>query len=130
MYRRTLTTMALLCSAVVIAAALPRIAFAQSALVGTWMLVSCDGPASGNSPLFCDNPSGSFNLDANGRYTLLITPRGRPKSAASAGISGTARANVPPEDYKAAAQGIVAQFGTWLVNESDKTLTRKILISP
>jgi hypothetical protein len=35
------------------------------------------------------------------------------------------RANVTPEEYKAVAQGVVAQFGTWSVNEADKTLTAK-----
>ena len=64
-------------AAMVVPAAVAQQKSLKEQLVGTWMLVSCDGRASGNSPLFCDNPSGSFNLDANGRYTLLITHDGR-----------------------------------------------------
>ncbi len=30
----------------------------------------------------------------------------------------------PAEQYKAVAQGFLANFGTWSVNEGDKTLTR------
>jgi hypothetical protein len=35
----------------------------------------------------------------------------------------TSRENVTPEAYKAIAQGVAAQFGTWSVDEADKTLT-------
>jgi hypothetical protein len=35
----------------------------------------------------------------------------------------TSRENVTPEAYKAITQGVAAQFGTWSVNEADKTLT-------
>jgi hypothetical protein len=49
---------------------------------------------------------------------MVIAARGRPKPA-----TGLGRANVAPEEYKALAQGVVANFGTWSVNEADKTLT-------
>jgi hypothetical protein len=91
-------------------------------LVGTWTLVSCEVPANATRPPFCVNPSGSLSLDASGRYTTVMAPRGRPK-ATTAGQAN--RANVTPEEYKAVAEGVVAQFGTWSVNETDKTLTRK-----
>jgi hypothetical protein len=91
-------------------------------LVGTSMLVSCEDPANATRQPFCANPSGSFSLDANGRYTLVVAGRGRPKVASG---SGATRAAVKPEEYKAVAEGVVAQFGTWSVNEGDKTLTRK-----
>jgi hypothetical protein len=76
----------------------------------------------GTRPPVCVNPSGSLNLDASGRYTTVMTPRGRPKSTTAGQLN---RANVTPEEYKAVAEGVVAQFGTWSVNETDKTLTRK-----
>ena len=47
----------------------------------------------------------------------MIAARGRPKLA-----SGN-RSEVPAEQFKAAALGLVANFGTWSVNEADKTLT-------
>jgi len=89
-------------------------------LVGTWMLVSCESPPNATRQPFCANPSGSLSLDANGRYTQVIAARGRPKATSVAN-----RAEVKPEEYKAVAEGVVAQFGTWSVNEANKTLTRK-----
>jgi hypothetical protein len=88
-------------------------------LIGTWTLVSCDI----NQP-FCVNPSGSLSLDASGRYTQVLAARGRPK--ATINPLTTLRADVKPEEYKAMAQGIVAQFGTWSVNDADKTLTTHV----
>jgi Lipocalin-like domain len=87
-------------------------------LVGTWTLVSCDV----KQP-FCINPSGSLSLDASGRYTQVFAARGRPKATTAA---ATPRADITSDYYKAIAQGMVAQFGTWSVNEADKTLTTHI----
>jgi Lipocalin-like domain len=86
-------------------------------LVGTWTLVSCD-----IKQPFCVNPSGSLSLDASGRYTWVLAARGRPKATTTAAT----RADITPDYYKAIAQGMVAQFGTWSVNEADKTLTTHI----
>jgi hypothetical protein len=85
-------------------------------LVGTWAFVSCDA----KQP-FCTSPSsGTLMFDANGRYAQVIAARGRPKPTPT----GTGnRTDVSPEDYKAIAQGLVANFGTWSVNEADKALT-------
>jgi hypothetical protein len=82
-------------------------------LVGTWTLVSCD-----TKQPYCVNPIGTLMFDASGRYTQVIAARGRPKAATGA----TNRADVKPEEYKAIAQGLLANFGTWSVNEADKTL--------
>jgi len=94
-------------------------------LVGTWMLVSCDPPANATRAPFCVNPRGSVSLDASGRYTTAYAAGGRPK--ATTGPAGNInRADVRPEEYKALAQGVVANFGTWSVNEADKTLTQHV----
>jgi hypothetical protein len=85
------------------------------------MLVSCDPPANGTRAPFCVDPSGSLSLDASGRYTSVIAARGRPKATPP-----IIRADVTPEYYKAVAQGMVANFGTWSVNEADKTLTQHV----
>jgi hypothetical protein len=51
-----------------------------------------------------------------------LTPAGRPK--ATTGPTGAInRAGLSPEEYKAIAQEMVANFGTWSVNEADKTQT-------
>ncbi len=104
-------------------ALLPGSAIAQQKtlkeqLVGSWTVVSCDSTsANGAKQPYCANPNGILMLDAGGRYASVIAARGRPKLA-----SGN-RAEVPAEQFKAAALGLVANFGTWSVNEADKTLT-------
>jgi hypothetical protein len=55
---------------------------------------------------------------ASGRYATMIAARGRPK------FSTGNRPAAPAEEYKAAAKGLVANFGTWSVNEADKMLTQ------
>jgi hypothetical protein len=84
---------------------------------GAWNLVSCEAKAP-----FCVNPSGSVSLNGNGRYTIVLAAKGRPKVT----NTNPGRANVTPEDYKSIAQGVVANFGTWSVNEADKTLSLHI----
>jgi hypothetical protein len=100
-------------------ALLPSSAVAQQGtlkqqLVGTWTLVSCEAAP------WCVNPNGTLMLDAGGRYAIMTAARGRPKAT-----TGN-RADVKPEEYKAIAQGVAANFGTWSVNEADKTLTRRV----
>ena len=89
-------------------------------LVGTWALVSCEPAAAA----YCANPNGTLMLAPTGRYAQMIAAPGRPKTNAAAGALAN-RADVTPDYYKAIAQGLVANFGTWSVNEADKTLTRK-----
>jgi hypothetical protein len=81
---------------------------------GAWNLVSCDA----KQP-WCPNGTGSVSFNGNGRYTMVIFAKGRPIQTVPQGQ----RENVTPENYKAIGQGTVAQFGTWSVNEADKTLT-------
>ena len=78
---------------------------------GAWNLVSCDA----KQP-YCVNPTGSLSLNGNGRYTVMIAAKGRPTAQ---------RENVTPEAFKGITQGVAAQFGTWSVNEADKTITYK-----
>jgi hypothetical protein len=86
-------------------------------LVGAWTVVSCDSTsAKGAKQPYCTNPNGTIILDASGRYVQVIAARGRPKLA-----SGN-RSEVPAEQFKTAALGLVANFGTWSVNEADKTM--------
>jgi len=89
-------------------------------LVGAWALVSCNSTsANGVKQPYCadPNPNGILILDASGRYAQVIAARGRPK------FSTPNRSEAKAEEFKAAALGLVANFGTWSVNEVDKTLT-------
>ena len=83
---------------------------------GAWNLVSCDAkiPA-------CVNPNGSLSLNGNGRYTAITVAKGRPKTTTTGG-----REAITPEEYKAVAKGVQANFGTWTSNEADKTVAYHI----
>src|SRR5215813_5212018 len=74
---------------------------------------------------FCADPSpnGILILDASGRYAAVLAARGRPKFSTSPTSN---RSEARAEEYKAAAMGVVANFGTWSINEADKTLTQHI----
>jgi hypothetical protein len=105
-------------------ASLPGSAVAQQRslkeqLVGAWTLVSCDVTRDGAKQPYCadSNPNGILIFDCSGRYATMTAARGRPK------ISTGNRAAAPAEEYKTAAMGLVANFGTWSVNEADKTVT-------
>ena len=88
-------------------------------LVGAWELVSCERTApTGVTQPYCVNPVGTLIFDASGRYAHMIAGRGRPK------LTTVNRLDAPAEQYKAATQGFLANFGTWSVNERDKTVTR------
>jgi len=60
---------------------------------------------------------GVASFDSNGHYILLTARRGQSKFAANNRMEGT------PEEYKAVVQGSIAHFGTYTINEADKTIT-------
>ena len=101
-------------------------AFAQQKLlkeqlVGTWTLVSYDSVAVNGSkkPVF-GSSKGYLMLDAGGHYMYMVVDMTRNKWKSKNRTETTA------EEYAAAAKGLVAQFGVWNVDESAKTLTRKV----
>lgn len=90
-------------------------------LVGAWTLVSCERTtAKGEKQPYCVNSNGILILDVSGRYAHMIAARGRPK------LTVINRLDAPAEEFKAAAQGFLANFGTWSVNEREKTITRHL----
>jgi len=102
-------------------------AFAQSAkdVVGTWDYVSADTVAADGkrSPTFGPKPKGIVVFEANGRYALIVTRSDQPKFASNNRLQGT------PEENKAIVQGSISHFGTYAVNEGDKTITFHIQTS-
>jgi hypothetical protein len=102
-------------------------AYAQSAkdVVGTWDYVSAEtvAPDGKRSPTFGPNPKGIVVFEANGRYALIVTRSDQPKFASNNRLQGT------PEENKAIVQGSISHFGTYVVNEPDKTITFHIQIS-
>jgi hypothetical protein len=108
----------LLAFAFVLGAAIAQQKTLKEQLVGSWRLVSCSGTTPFGAD-FCTNPNGILILDASGQSAEVYIPRGRPKFSGS-------RLTVNAEQFKAATQNVVANFGTWSVNEADKTLIRHL----
>ena len=67
------------------------------------------------------NPKGILILDAGGRYASVQGRPDRPKFKGSANF----RANATVAELGEAAKAFGANFGTWSVNEADRTLIRK-----
>jgi len=92
-------------------------------LVGSWTLVSTEvTQADGRKRQdFGTNPKGILILDSGGRYALVQSKVGRPKFK----DAGNVRLDTPAAELGEAARAFAANFGTWSVNEGDKTLVRK-----
>jgi hypothetical protein len=92
-------------------------------LVGTWTLVSTEDtdPNGTKHQYFGANPRGILILDASGRYAQVSGRPDRPKFKQS----GNLRLDTPAAEYGEAARAFAGNFGTWSVNEADKTLTRR-----
>jgi hypothetical protein len=85
-------------------------------LVGTWILVSeVDNQSDGKKVEgFGPNPLGVYMFDASGHFAQMLMRSDLPKYADR--LRGT------PEQEKAVAQGSVAYYGTYTVNEADKVV--------
>jgi hypothetical protein len=95
-------------------------AIAQPAkeFVGTWMLVSSTTEREGvKSDTFGPNPKGVLVFDAGGRYVITFFAANLPKFASNNRASGTT------DENKAIVTGSLAHFGTYTVNEADKSFT-------
>jgi hypothetical protein len=91
-------------------------------LVGAWTLVSiiATDKAGAKSERRGPNPKGLLIFEANGRYSLLTSRSDIPKFAINNVNQGTA------EEYKAVVTGMIANIGTWTVDETTKTITTNI----
>jgi hypothetical protein len=91
-------------------------------IIGTWAFVSAlDVKQDGTkSDRWGPNPKGILVFDSSGHYSLTIMRSDLPKFAARTADQGTA------DENKAVLQGMITHFGTYSVNEADKTLTTRI----
>jgi hypothetical protein len=125
--RTTLTAMALLCFTITLPAgdAVGQQKTLKHQLAGPWTYVSSEITLSdGTKQPFVfggANPKGILILDAGGRYADIEMRPDRPKFKAS----GNFRVNTPAAEWGEAALAFAANFGTWSVNEADKTLIRR-----
>jgi hypothetical protein len=88
-------------------------------LVGTWTMVSLEQTTPNGSKLqpFGANPKGMLVFDANGRLYFMWARADLPK------IASNNRSTPTPEEAKAIAEGTLAGFGTYVVDEAKKTFT-------
>jgi hypothetical protein len=91
-------------------------------LVGTWSLVAFEGTGADGkkTAVFGAQPKGILMMDAGGHYAMVLTDPGRPK------WKSNLRPELTTEEFAAAAKGLVAQFGSWSVDEGSKVLTRRV----
>src|SRR5262249_348542 len=87
-------------------------------LVGAWILVeAADAAADGSKTNpWGANPKGTYMFDASGHFTQMLIRSDLPKIANRA-QGGT------PEQNKAIVSGAIAMYGTYSVNETEKTIT-------
>ena len=90
-------------------------------LVGTWTLVSVVTEQDGSkSDAYGPNAKGLLVFDANGRYSIIFIAGGLPNFASGNRSRGTA------DETKAVVAGSLAHFGTYVVDEADKSFTFQI----
>ena len=90
---------------------------AKSQLVGSWVFVSGGSKLPDGRPVWGDNPKGLLIFMENGRYSSHLMRGDLPKFASGSRIEGT------PEENKAIVHGSIASFGTYTVDEGNKTFT-------
>ena len=86
-------------------------------LVGTWTVVSATTKLADGSLQWGSNPKGLLIFTDNGRYSSHIMRPDRPKFASNKRLQGT------PDENKATVHGTISSFGTYSVNEANKTYT-------
>jgi hypothetical protein len=91
-------------------------------LVGTWTLVATENVRADGTKFepYGRNPKGILTFDGSGRYSLTIVRSDLPKMSGKTVDQGTAK------EYEAIVKGLVATFGTFSVNESDKTISTHV----
>ena len=89
--------------------------------IGTWTLVSATIEQGGSkSDTFGPNAKGVLVFDADGRYVITFIGANLPKFASNNRMSGTA------DENKAVVAGSLAHFGTYTVNDADKSFTFRV----
>jgi hypothetical protein len=122
MSRSTVLSVATLLALAVMTGGAPAQNINKQELIGTWTLVSDNNMKADGSKVdgFGSNPKGILIFDQGGHYSLTIVRSDLPKVAAGASDKGTA------EENKAILAGLISSFGTYTLNEVDKTLTTRV----
>src|SRR5690349_23974780 len=94
-------------------------------LIGTWHFVIAEvvAPDGKKSFPFGESPKGILVFTAGGQFAQIHVASDVPKIASNNRLTGT------PEEYKAINQGSLSLFGTFTVDEDNKTVTYHIISS-
>jgi len=111
--------------------AAPRFALAQATgqsslkeqLVGTWSFISSNARRPDGTPFWGENPRGMFIITESGHFSWQVFRSDRPRLASNNRLSATA------DELKAINQGTLAYFGTYSLDEAEKTITFRTLAS-
>ena len=102
----------------------PDIATAQQSslrqqVIGAWDIVSVEitSPDDTHVEPFGPNPHGIIMFDADGRYVNAFGKPDRPKPKAESRLA------ITPEEFGIAAKQFAANFGTWSVADTNRTIT-------
>jgi hypothetical protein len=105
------------------AAAAPSEKSIKEQIVGTWDFVVAEvsAPDGKNSFPFGEHPKGILIFTPDGRFAQIHTASDLPKLASNNRLTGTA------EEYAAIMHGSVSIFGTYTVDEANRTVTFNIV---
>ena len=98
-------------------AALPQQKSLKEQLIGTWNYVSSTAKLPDGSPLWGSDPKSLLILTDNGHFSWHVFRSDRPK------FTSNDRRNATADENKATMQGSLAYFGTYSINEADKTIS-------
>jgi hypothetical protein len=104
------------------AAAQPAKSLADQ-IVGTWNFVVAEvtAPDGKKTFPFGETPKGILIFTADGRFAQIHVAGDFPKIASNNRLTGT------PEEYAAIMRRSISVFGTWTVDEANKTVTYHIV---
>jgi hypothetical protein len=86
-------------------------------LVGTWGFVSSNARGTDGRPQWGENPKGLFIMTDSGHFSWQVFRSDRPHLASNNRLNATA------DELKVLNQGTLAYFGTYWVDEAEKTVT-------
>jgi hypothetical protein len=100
----------------------PKAKFNKRQLVGTWTMTASENvrPDGTKVEPYGSNPKSILIFDGGGHYSLTIVRSDLPKFSGSTSDQGTA------EENKAVVAGIITHFGTYSINEADRTITTHV----
>jgi Lipocalin-like domain len=99
----------------------PSASYDPKDLVGTWTVVSVVAERDGRRfDSYGPNAKGMLVFDANGRYSLIFIASGLPS------FGSDNRSIVTADEAMTVVAGSMAHFGTYVVDEADKSLTLQV----